>query len=107
MLSGFRHPTVFQHKDAIAPYNISKSMRNQEYRSALCELMDDLHNHFFAFRINIRGRFIKNIDRSIVEECSCKRKSLLLPSGNIAAVRKERHSKSPLRFHKREEIYLS
>ena len=106
MLSGFRHSAVFQHENTITPHNIGKSMRNQEYRSALCELMDDLHNHFFAFRINIRGRFIKNIDRSIVEKCSCKRKSLLLPSGNIAAVRKEWHSKSPLCFYKGEEVYL-
>ena len=34
MLSGFRHSTVFQHKNAITPYNISQSMGNQENRSA-------------------------------------------------------------------------
>ena len=106
MLSGFRHSTVFQHENTITPYNISQPMGNQENRSALCKLMNDLHNPFFTFRINIRCRFIKNIDRSIVEKCSCKRKSLFLPSGNIGTIRKERHSKSALCFYKGEEVYL-
>ena len=57
---------LFKHINAVSIHGIRQAVRNHHNGFLLFKLLNELQNNFFAFYINVTGRFIKNIKRRIV-----------------------------------------
>ena len=57
---------LFKHINAIGIHGIRQAVRNHHNGFLLFKLLNELQNNFFAFYINVTGRFIKNIKLGIV-----------------------------------------
>ena len=57
---------LFKHINAISIHGIRQAVRNHHNGFLLFKLLNELQNNFFAFHINITGRFVKDIKRRIV-----------------------------------------
>ena len=57
---------LFKHVNAVCIHGIRQAVRNHHNGFLLFKLLNELQNNFFAFYINVTGRFVKNIKRCIM-----------------------------------------
>ena len=57
---------LLKYINAVGIHGIRQAMGNHHNRFLLFKLLNELQNNFFAFHVNVTGRFIKNIKRRIV-----------------------------------------
>ena len=68
--------------------------------------MDHIHDHLFAFRIDVGSRLVKDIDRRIVEKSPGNSKSLTLTTGEVSSFLHDRCSGSLLCLQEAPQIHL-
>ena len=86
MRAAFFDPPFFQHMDHITFLHICQTVRNDQGRFLLRQCLDLFIDNGFTFHINIRSRFIKQVNAAVMQQRSGQGKTLTLPAGEIASL---------------------
>jgi len=80
MRAAFNDMAVIQYKDLIRMNHSGESMRNDERRIPAGKVVDVLQDFALSAAVQRARRFVKYIDRGLLERRTCNRYALLLAS---------------------------
>ena len=86
MRAAFRYFAIVHYEDAVCVSGVHKAVRDQDYGLGALHLPDAVKDDLLALHIDVAGRLVENIDRTVMQQSSGEGQPLSLTAGKVLGV---------------------